>query len=146
MPRSVQQLRNDLIQEPSAGVAKNVIDDMYDHVNEADERILREYRRGLVELERGINPGYTLSDITDGLQGMLEEYAQIGGKRKKLSTTFCRCIKSVRKTIKARKGSTKEQGAIAVCVKSVLKTRGKTLKKFRCGPKARLTTRRIPSK
>ena len=65
---------------------------------------------------------------------------------KKLSTTFCRCIKSVRRTIKARKGSTKEQGAIAVCVKSVLGSRGKTLRKFQCGPKARLTTRRLPSK
>ena len=62
---------------------------------------------------------------------------------KRLANTFCRCIKSVRKTIKARKGSTKEQGAIAVCVKSVLQTRGKTLKKFRCGPKQRLRTQKL---
>ena len=61
---------------------------------------------------------------------------------KRLSNTFCRCIKSVRKTIKARKGSTKEQGAIAVCVKSVLQTRGRTLKKFKCGPKQRLVTQK----
>lgn len=61
---------------------------------------------------------------------------------KRLANTFCRCIKSVRKTLKARKGSTKEQGAIAVCVKSVLQTRGKTLRKFRCGPKQSLKTRK----
>jgi hypothetical protein len=55
---------------------------------------------------------------------------------------FCRCIKSVRKTLKNRVGSTKEQGAIAVCVKSVLQTRGRTIKKFKCGRKPRLTTQK----
>ena len=52
---------------------------------------------------------------------------------------FCRCIKKVRKTIKARDKSTKEQGAIAVCVKSVLQTKKKTLFKFSCknGPKVK---------
>ena len=53
----------------------------------------------------------------------------------KLAKTFCRCIKKVRKTVKVRKGSSSEQAAIAICVKSVLRTRGKTLRKFRCaGP------------
>jgi hypothetical protein len=55
---------------------------------------------------------------------------------------FCRCIKSVRKTLKNRVGSTEEQGAIAVCVKSVLQTRGRTIKKFKCGRKPRLTTQK----
>ena len=55
---------------------------------------------------------------------------------------FCKCIKSVRKTIKAREGSTKEQGAIAVCVKSMLHSKKKTIKKFKCGRKPRLTTQR----
>jgi hypothetical protein len=62
----------------------------------------------------------------------------------KLAETFCRCIKKVRKTVKVRKGEKKgtagkERAAIAICVKSVLGTRGKTLRKFRCkdkkGPK-----------
>ena len=57
---------------------------------------------------------------------------------------FCRCIKKVRKTIKARKGSNKESGAIAVCVKSVLQRRGRTLRRFHCktrkGKKAYVTT------
>lgn len=50
---------------------------------------------------------------------------------------FDRCVKAVRKTVKARKGSTKESAAIAICTKSVLHTRGRTMKKYR---KGRLTT------
>ena len=46
--------------------------------------------------------------------------------------TFCRCIKKVSKTVKARPGQKKEGAAIAICVKSVLQTKGRTLKKFRC--------------
>ena len=53
--------------------------------------------------------------------------------RKSQSKRFCHCIKSVRKTIKARKGS-KESAAIGVCVRSVLQRRGRTLKRFKCGP------------
>jgi hypothetical protein len=59
-------------------------------------------------------------------------------RKNKLAIDFCRCIKKVRKTIKLRPGQAKtsaqkEAAAIAVCVKSVLQTRGKTLKRFRCG-------------
>lgn len=61
---------------------------------------------------------------------------------------FCGCIKSVRKTIKARPGKASlsrraEQGAIAVCVKSVLQTRGRTMKKFKCGRKGYLKTQKM---
>ena len=50
---------------------------------------------------------------------------------------FCRCIKSVKKTVKVRQTSKKgtsgkEQAAIAICVKSVLQGKGRTLKKFKC--------------
>lgn len=48
---------------------------------------------------------------------------------------FCRCVKKVRKTLKARPGSTAESGAIAVCTKSVLQTKGRTLRKVRCRDK-----------
>ncbi len=41
---------------------------------------------------------------------------------------FCSCIKKVRKTLKQKT----ERSAIAICVKSVLQTRGKTLRSFRC--------------
>jgi hypothetical protein len=58
----------------------------------------------------------------------------------KQADRFCRCIKSVAKTLKLRKGSgreAREKAAIAICVKSVLQTKGRTLKKFSCrkGPK-----------
>lgn len=64
---------------------------------------------------------------------------------------FCDCIKQVRQTVKTRKGSPrgpagKEQAAIAICVKSVLQTRGRTLKKFRCRvPKGAKGTRSAKS-
>jgi hypothetical protein len=50
---------------------------------------------------------------------------------KKTTKTFCNCIKKVRRYIKPIKGS-KESAAIAICVKSVLQTRGKTLRRFKC--------------
>ena len=50
---------------------------------------------------------------------------------------FCRCIKQVRTTIKLRPGQKqgqkqKESAAIGTCIKSVLWSRGRTLRKFRC--------------
>jgi hypothetical protein len=50
---------------------------------------------------------------------------------------FCKCIKAVK-----AKGIG-EQQAIAICVKSVLHTKGKTLKKFKCGKKGRLVTQKL---
>jgi len=56
---------------------------------------------------------------------------------------FCKCIKSVKKTVKLRKGrgeEAREKAAIAICVKSVLQTRGRTLKKFSCRKGAKMQT------
>jgi len=71
-------------------------------------------------------------------------------KSKSLATLFCHCIKKVRSTIKLRKNqqrktnkkSAKERAAIAVCVTSVLHTRGKTLKRFTCNKKPYLETQK----
>ena len=57
-----------------------------------------------------------------------------------LAKELCRCIKKVRKTVKLRRGQNKsrksrESAAIGICVKSVIQTRGKTLKRFKCNPK-----------
>ena len=61
--------------------------------------------------------------------------------RNPLASRFCECIKKVRKTVKLRtKKTTKERAAIGICVKSVLQTRGRTLKKFRCLDKEMLMT------
>ena len=52
-----------------------------------------------------------------------------------LTKKFCECIQKV----KSRKIN--ESGAIAICTKSVLQTKGKTLKKFRCRDKKLFTQR-----
>jgi hypothetical protein len=65
-----------------------------------------------------------------------------------LATELCRCIKKVRKTVKVRRGQNKtakgrERAAIGICVKSVIQTRGRTLRKFKCRPKPYLLTQPI---
>lgn len=65
-----------------------------------------------------------------------------GYTRKELSKKFCHCIKQVGSYIKPIKG-TKESAAIAICIKSVLQTRGRTLKKFKCGKGRYLKTQNI---
>lgn len=65
-----------------------------------------------------------------------------GGRKRLTAETFCTCIKSVKKTLKQRPGITKEKGAIAVCVSSMLHRRRKTIKNFKCGRKPRLVTQK----
>jgi hypothetical protein len=55
---------------------------------------------------------------------------------------FCSCIKKVRKSFKNPRGS-KESAAIGVCVKSVLQTKGKTLRRFTCGKKPKVITQKM---
>lgn len=76
-------------------------------------------------------------------------------RRKPLATLLCHCIKKVRNTVKLRtvKRSAeqtkrnikkeKEKAAIAICVSSVLQTKGKTLKRFKCGKKPYLLTQKL---
>lgn len=60
--------------------------------------------------------------------------------RRSLSNTFCRCIKHVRKTVIPRNTRTKEGVAIGICVRSVLHSRGKTVKRFQCKKRPYLVT------
>ena len=53
------------------------------------------------------------------------------------SKRFCKCVKSVDRTMKQ-----KERSPIAICVASMLHPKGKTLKKFRCGRKPKLVTQK----
>ena len=57
---------------------------------------------------------------------------------------FCKCIKAVKKTVRVRRGFTgnKESAAIAICTKSLLQSRGKTLKRVRCRGAPRLETQK----
>ena len=63
-------------------------------------------------------------------------------RRNSLAKRFCKCVKSVRRTVKRRAGSSAESAAIAICTKSVLQTRGKTLRKFKCLDGMKLETQR----
>jgi hypothetical protein len=68
---------------------------------------------------------------------------------KSLATSLCHCIKKVRKTVRLRNKrknpsfKEKEKAAIAICIKSVLQTRGKTLKRFKCSKKPFLLTQKL---
>ena len=59
-----------------------------------------------------------------------------GARKLNQTQRFCKCIKKVRKTIK------NEKGPIAICVKSVLQKKGRTLKRFTCGKKGRVITQK----
>ena len=68
--------------------------------------------------------------------------------QKPLGKELCRCIKKVRKTVKVRQGQNKsikgkERAAIGICIKSVLHTRGKTIKRFKCTPKPYITIQKL---
>ena len=66
-------------------------------------------------------------------------YVRGSGTSRKLGNKVNRCVKSVRQTVKARKGSNKESAAIAICTTSVLHPRGRTIKRYR---KKRLITQK----
>lgn len=76
-----------------------------------------------------INPAF-LKKSTGGARKTRKAKGR-GQSRKFLRGKFCRCIKKVKKTVKARKVN-KEKAAIGICVKSVLGTRKRTLYKFSC--------------
>lgn len=62
-----------------------------------------------------------------------------GFKRKSQTERFSRCVKMVRKTVTPRRGSNKESAAIAICTKTILHKRGRTIKRY---SKKRLVTQR----
>lgn len=62
-----------------------------------------------------------------------------GFKRKSQTERFSRCVKMVRKTVTPRSGSNKESAAIAICTKTILHKRGRTIKRY---SKKRLVTQR----
>jgi hypothetical protein len=63
-----------------------------------------------------------------------DSYTQRGGFRRRSQTArFNRCVKGVRATVKPRPKSTAESAAIAICTKTILHRKGRTLKKYRKG-------------
>lgn len=66
----------------------------------------------------------------------------------KQASKFCKCIKAVKASVKLRPGlkkteENKEQAAIAICVKTMLQRKGRTLKRFSCKKGAKLTTQKL---
>jgi hypothetical protein len=105
-----------------------------------------------VEKRKGF--AYTIRLIDSGevraINPALIEKGKSGGgktrRSKSLAKKFCRCIKQVRKTVRVRgskqTAKAKESAAIGICTRSVLQKRGRTLKRFKCTPQAKLETQR----
>lgn len=58
--------------------------------------------------------------LLKNLNDLAEKYKGGRRKTKKLRRKFDKCVRAVRKTVKARKGSTKKQAAYAICTKTIL--------------------------
>jgi hypothetical protein len=62
----------------------------------------------------------------------------------KLAAHFCRCIKAV--APKFGGPSKGESAAIAICVKSILQSKGRTLKRFKCKEGASISTQKLKTR
>jgi hypothetical protein len=72
--------------------------------------------------------------LEEVIERVLFSFNRRGGFRRRSQTArFNRCVKTVKKSIVPRPDSNKESAAIAICTKTVLQTRGRTLKKYRKG-------------
>jgi ElaB/YqjD/DUF883 family membrane-anchored ribosome-binding protein len=80
--------------------------------------------------EKSSSPPTKQLPSPEELKALLEQQGMklpSGGRRKSktLRRKFDKCVKAVRKTVKARKGSTKKQAAYAICTASILKEHGR---------------------
>jgi hypothetical protein len=55
----------------------------------------------------------------------------------KMARKMCRCIKKVKKTLKVRPEVSRENGAIAICNKSIFRNRGLKFNRVSCKKKAK---------
>lgn len=106
-----------------------------------------------VEKRKGF--AYTIRLIDSGEvrainPALIEKGKSGGGKTRRksgMAKKFCRCIKQVRKTVRARGPKqtmkAKESAAIGICTKTVLQRKGRTLKRFKCTPKPSLQTQKF---
>lgn len=163
MPKPYAELLADLGDPPGdAGTMDNIIDDILDQLPEghADRPALEAYQADLRNPARRDSPDIRrhaqayLADLLGRLMRPAEEPPPLrrapgaalfnfgnlfAGKRRTQSAKFGSCVKAVRKTVKARKGSNPESAAIAICTKSILFPRGRTIKRYR---KGRLVTQK----
>jgi hypothetical protein len=134
-------LRND----PSAGAAINVLQDLlrYDIAPSARANapiVINALRSDYPDLSTHVTPKQ-VAMLEEIIRRILLPSNQNGGFRRRSQTArFNRCVKTVKKSIVPRPDSNKESAAIAICTKSVLQTRGRTLKKYR---KGRIRTQKL---
>jgi hypothetical protein len=151
------RLLNDLRAHPEdVGVMENVIDDLIDYQPPLAAADIEELKSSLKELREPLDRGrpgvvantyrFLVSFVTELLARRGEPRGDMwaaldlaGGRRKSQTKRFGSCVKAVRKTVKARKGSSPESAAIAICTTTLLHPRGRTIKRYR---KGRLLTQR----
>lgn len=142
MEPSPSKLLDDIHREPNQpGVQENTIDallarrDLSPHY----EATLRSFKQRLAtpagrQNQHTLNLIHAYLDIVLRLLGgRLSPPQPEGGRRLSQTKRFNRCVKAVRRSVKARKGSSKESAAIAICTTSILHPRGRTLKRYRKG-------------
>lgn len=160
MPKPYADLLADLRAMPmDAGVMENVADDLLEHDPPLAVEDAEEVKRVLVSL-RDPDTRESLavrSRVFRYLEELIEELAGAplrraprveippplgnfwagfdleGGRRRSQTKRFGSCVKAVRKTVKARKGSNPESAAIAICTTTLLHPRGRTIKRYRKG-------------
>lgn len=159
-PKPFPDLLADLRANPNdEGVLRNVLSDLKDHgdyplrdlANRLEERLAggppqndADRRRAYVAPIRAEVEDELVSRLGAPLAAArampvrLAGPLRIGGRRTQ-SKKFGSCVKAVRKTVKVRKGSNPESAAIAICTKSMLFPRGRTIKRYK---KGRLTTQK----
>lgn len=118
---------------PSAAAVVNVFQDLSRYFDESGRQqlanMIRETREDYLDLSRPISERQLAI-----ARMMVRQIGQRGGFRRRSQTArFNRCVKGVRKTVKPRPKSTAESAAIAICTKTLLHRRGRTLKKYRKG-------------
>jgi hypothetical protein len=134
-------LRNDR----SAGAAVNVLQDLLRYNIPPSARatapiVINALRSDYPDLSTHVPPRQT-AILEEIVERILLPSNQNGGFRRRSQTArFNRCVKTVKKSIVPRPDSNKESAAIAICTKSVLQTRGRTLKKYR---KGRIRTQKL---
>lgn len=151
------RLLNDLQAHPEdVGVMENVIDDLIGYGPPLAAADIEDLKNSLKELREPLDRGrpavvsttyrFLVSLVTELLARRggprADPWAEFdfeGGRRKSQAKRFGSCVKAVRKTVKARKGSTAEGAAIAICTTTLLHPRGRTIKRYR---KGRLLTQR----
>lgn len=108
--------------------------------NIIDKGTLETFKQNITNLFQA-SKTYPLKEMRPQIEKYIDEMfvpssTLLGGRsqmKTRMSKKFDKCVKSVRKTVRARKGSNKESAAIGICTKSVLQTRGRTMKRYRKG-------------